>query len=319
MKIEGRIQAPGTGPFQPHPAPALPRYTPGETRPEWQFEDLNNYGRSLGIPVINAFVGVKIETPEGDVLIDTEMRSRSFVRNFYDYIFGAITSYIDPFVGANNASLSATSWGAGLLRLRATSSPLNTLALNYDTLPASLTRLKISLGGAGSTTSGIIAGSSAAVESFDSGDLSALIANGLGAGQLSYGAQAATTFSYNSQNKTATAVWARALTNSSGGLITVREVGVYWLIAFQAGGNQGTFLFVRDVLSPEVTVPNLAVITITYRTQLVYPDPVDAPMYDGPVGYWEAKGARLQWQRWQELQGWGGMGYVPQRPRYKPQ
>ena len=84
-------------------------------------------------------------------------------------------------------------------------------------------------------------------------------------------AQEAPVLSYDAGTKTLTDTMVRFMNNNSGGDITVREVG--YIVKMQTGTaySMSNFLFSRDVLTPEVLIPNAGQIRLQYTISLVYP------------------------------------------------
>lgn len=81
------------------------------------------------------------------------------------------------------------------------------------------------------------------------------IANGTGAGQMSYGVSQGTVPPTISGSVTSFTIQ-RSATNNSGSPIAVSEVGIYVYL----GGS--IFNFYRDLISPAQTVPNLQTLTV---------------------------------------------------------
>jgi hypothetical protein len=87
-----------------------------------------------------------------------------------------------------------------------------------------------------------------------------LIAHGVGAGQLDYGAHSRTAAQVVGSN--VDFVISRAFYNGSGGSITVNEIGIS-CATVDSGGNTRYFLIVRDVITP-VAVANAQTLTVQY-------------------------------------------------------
>ncbi len=122
----------------------------------------------------------------------------------------------------------------------------------------STTRCQVN-GPAGNTNYGIVAGTGINTVTMTDYALQTLIAHGTGAGQLSYGA--VSFGNPTTSGKTRYFEFQRALTNSSGGSITVNEIGVYIYPTSQAY----YYMYLRDVLGSGVQVDNGKVLTIKYR------------------------------------------------------
>jgi hypothetical protein len=96
------------------------------------------------------------------------------------------------------------------------------------------------------------------------------IANGVGAGQLSYIEQDPHVISYNPGTRVLTNTMVRYFNNNSGGDVNVNEVA---LVLNQPQGGQvyGKWMQSRDKLAATVTVPNTGQLKVTYTVQLAYP------------------------------------------------
>jgi hypothetical protein len=108
---------------------------------------------------------------------------------------------------------------------------------------------------AGDTSAGILVGTSDTPVSLDQYNLLGLIPHGIGAGQLSYGA---TTVEDLTTGSTYFFRIIRTFTNSSGGTITIREIGLFLKLTAQS------FMFARDVPTSPINVPNGSTLTIRY-------------------------------------------------------
>jgi hypothetical protein len=108
---------------------------------------------------------------------------------------------------------------------------------------------------AGDTSAGILLGTSDTPVTLAQYNLLSLIAHGTGSGQLSYGATVVedltidTTYYFRI---------IRTFTNNSGASITVREIGLFLKICSPG------FMFVRDVPTSPITIPNGSTLTLRY-------------------------------------------------------
>ncbi len=92
--------------------------------------------------------------------------------------------------------------------------------------------------------------------------LETIIAHGVWAGNLSYGATSVSAFQVVAGE--ARIIVSRPFTNLSGALITVREAGVY--VGTQDPANTTRFyLICRDLLSPAVDVPDTKTLSVDYK------------------------------------------------------
>jgi hypothetical protein len=117
--------------------------------------------------------------------------------------------------------------------------------------------------GAGDVTKGIVVGTGNTAYDHSQYLLVALIAHGTGSGQLSYGAEIPTPRAW------AVSKWTfskyRVLNNTSGGTITVKEVGIYGYNTLDAK----SFMMARDVLVTPVALPDSSSMKVTYSFELV--------------------------------------------------
>jgi hypothetical protein len=115
--------------------------------------------------------------------------------------------------------------------------------------------------GAGTTTYGIVVGSSDTPVTRDDYKLASQILHGSGTGQLMYGAM-----SFDAPTAYGTGYLFRAMrvfTNNSGADVTVKEIGLY----VNFGGYY--FCIARDVLTTPVTIPNGYSWTVRYNFYFV--------------------------------------------------
>jgi len=111
----------------------------------------------------------------------------------------------------------------------------------------------------GSGTYGMQVGTSATANTATQDLLNTLIANGAGAGQLSYGSMGMT---QPAGSAPCSYTFTRTLTNNSGGDITINEAGLV-LAGNDSGSAQRNYMIIRDVTGA-VTVVNTANTTGTY-------------------------------------------------------
>jgi hypothetical protein len=108
---------------------------------------------------------------------------------------------------------------------------------------------------AGETSAGILVGTSDAPVTLAQYNLQQLIAHGVSAGQLSYGA---TTVEDLTIDTTYFFRIIRTFTNNSGASITVREIGLF------LKPKEQSFMFARDVPASPITIPNGSTLTLRY-------------------------------------------------------
>lgn len=210
-------------------------------RTEREYRELERLANKLGVP-LPPKVMIKLESTLNGKLIDRfEGPAHSWVRNFYNSLFSTCIGY----------TLAGATYGEGYM----TNKTYNASVGNYAAFPT--------VAGAGDAVGGIVVGTGSGAESFESYDLSARVAHGASAGQLSYTAQNATTIAYTSGTKTWEATLLRIFNNNSGGSIIITEVGIMSQI--------GDALACRDLLGSSVTVANGGQLTVTYTISKVFP------------------------------------------------
>jgi hypothetical protein len=190
---------------------------------------------------------------QGKPIYKVEQKSHSFTRNYHNIC--ACNAIEVP------ETLAATYGATGL-------QPKSTGAV-----VAAGTTLGLLAGvgaGAGVVTTGIVAGTGTNAESIEDYVLQTPIAHGVGANQLSYGAE---TVSLTYLAKVWTSVFSRLLTNSSGGAITIREIGMY-KGAFQSTiilATSAIYCLIRDTSDVNIAVANGGNTTITYTMTYTFP------------------------------------------------
>jgi hypothetical protein len=115
-----------------------------------------------------------------------------------------------------------------------------------------------------------VVGSGNTAEDFNGHVLATPIAEGSGSGQLNYSAHLSNVKTWDAGMKTWSVAIARYMNNNSGGNITIREVAQY-----TRGMIYRTFptlMVARDVLDPEVVLPNSGQLKVTYTISLTYPE-----------------------------------------------
>jgi hypothetical protein len=225
---------------------------------EKEYQKLSKMGQSLGVIIPECFLEIEVKLTSGEVCSHYKQRSHSWVRNAYNLMMTQL--------GAINAS--DVTFGAGLMSEKKVDSGILGMAnqmvldqpLNVETDP---TGYRSASGNAGY---GIVVGSSIQAESFENSILITPIANGVGAGQLSYNLAEVPVKSYDVPSLTYSVAHVRYINNNSGGNVLVNEVA---LIA--RGVSYGPFLMSRDHLLATVTIPSTGQLKVTYTISLVYP------------------------------------------------
>lgn len=191
----------------------------------------------------------------------TQTISGNFVRNYYNLL-------ASQGLFLTNAS-GGGSFGAGKLPLKGVDA-----AAKYDNSSAvALSYMLDNTQMAGTDDSynpGIRVGTGDTTWSFDDYDLAATMAKGTGAGQMTYDADSAPSFAYDSGTKKYTATRIRDFRNLSGGSITVKEVGFYSSVIYKPSTSY-YFLLDRTVLTSPIAVADDKKITVTYTFEMTFP------------------------------------------------
>lgn len=224
---------------------------------EAKYSRLSALGKELKVPTFGAFLQMEV-IKDGKVLHAHKQRSHSWNRNAYNWFLcqaALVTQY-------------GSSFADGYLTVKNTSGTVKnsgTYALGWTRLPSAPPYEAA----VGNDNQGILAGSGSDAESFDGYALGSKIANGTGAGQLSYQG-CSISRNWDSPSTTFEAVWTRFLNNNSGGSIDVNEVGlVAYLYCFD---NQDYIMVCRDLLDSTIAVPDTGQMKVTYTIELVYPE-----------------------------------------------
>lgn len=114
--------------------------------------------------------------------------------------------------------------------------------------------------GLGVDAQGIVAGTDATAVLGTDFNMAALIAEGTGAGQMAYSAGVIGNVVVGATS--ATIAISRSISNSSGGTITVREVGI------RCRNNVTDFQLIRDVLSVAEVVADGQILTVVYTIRI---------------------------------------------------
>lgn len=217
---------------------------------EEKFAALRKLGVELSVPVPEVFVSRKIENPGCEAIIK-DGRSHTWVRNFYNLIYALSFGSSTP----DPAFTAAGSYGAGSLIV-------NNISGN-GAAPNNGTRLPyINTSTGAIANGGIWIGTGDASYNFEDYALAAIIVNGTGTGQMSYGAMAHQVPVYTSGTKEWAQEIKRVFNNNSAAAIGVKEVGL--------GGYFSTML-ARDVLGSTDTINVGGQYTVTYTVKLTFP------------------------------------------------
>jgi len=227
------------------------------------YEELRRLGQRLHIPAPEAFWEIEVRDRSGQIIQRFKQRSHSWVRNAYNMMFCYLAG----------KDLSNGSFGAGYLSLKDTGN-----GIRYGGGPVCLSQGSsvdsTSMGyrgPAGNDAYGILVGSGTNPEDFESYALHIKIANGTGAGQLTYVQSETHAISWNPGTLTMKNELARYFNNNSGADVSVNEVALA-LRGYGPGGSVPYhYLTARDLLVATVIVPNTGQLKVTYTVQLTYP------------------------------------------------
>ena len=227
------------------------------------YEELRKLGQRLHIPAPEAFWEIEVRDKSGQIIQRFKQRSHSWVRNAYNMMFCYLAG----------KDLSNGSFGAGYLSLKDTGG-----AVQYGSGPVCLSQNSsvdsTSMGyrgPAGNDAYGILVGSGTNPEDFESYALHVKIANGTGAGQLTYVQSEGHAVTWNPGMLTMKNDLARYFNNNSGADVSVDEVALA-LRGYRPGsGVPYHYITTRDLLVSTVTVPNTGQLKVTYTEQLSYP------------------------------------------------
>jgi len=184
---------------------------------EARYEKLRKLGQELHIPISETFWELEVRDKDGEVIQSLRQRSHSWVRNAYNHMFSQLA--------VKNGS--SGTFGPGYLNVKDTSG-----TVRYATGPIGNSNADLDgttygcRGPAGDDSWGIQVGSGTNPESFEDYMLQTRIANGVGAGQLSYIEQDPHRITYDPGTRVLANAMVRYFNNNSGGDIDVNEVGL---------------------------------------------------------------------------------------------
>jgi hypothetical protein len=201
----------------------------------------------MGHP-LEAYLEIEVRDTNGKLLTFRKTKAKSLLAPFLGLVKGQLATSFGSTANAGNSTL---------LDISGATRTYPATVSNYSTY-----FLMTSNAGPGDSSYGLVVGSSDAPNAVNQYVMGAIIPNGTGANQLSYGTQ---TFE-NIQNPSGTNYWffriIRTFTNNSTSSITVKEIGLM-VCAYDSGLAARYFLIARDVISP-VTVPSGATLTVRY-------------------------------------------------------
>lgn len=204
-------------------------------------------------PPPKTFINMKVHDANGNLTLDMDMPSRSWVRNAYIGFLGrAVKTSTFPGSSYEAGSGSPKDIG-GIIRTHG--------YIGGSYAPPELVNTSAN------NSYGIVVGSGSDAESFDSFKLSSIIASGTGSGQLSYAAMSGGVATYESGTKKWSVVHTRVFNNNGGAEVSVNEVGLYGYVV----SVPVTFMLCRDLLPAPVVVNSAAQLTVTYTIEMTFP------------------------------------------------
>lgn len=227
------------------------------------YDHLKRLGRKLHIPTPEAFWELEVRNQNGEVVQHLKQRSHSWVRNAYNLLFATLAG----------KDLDDNIFGPGKLNLKDTGNVVrfgdaNTVCYYYNSSDEAGWGYR---GPAGSHAYGILVGEGTNPEDFESYYLHTLIANGTGAGQLSYVQSEPHSITWTAGTLTLQNDLVRYFNNNSGADIDVTEVALVRHEYLPRAHTDAYYMMARDLLASTVTVPDTGQLKVTYTIQLTYP------------------------------------------------
>ena len=228
---------------------------------ENKYRQLRRLGQELKIPTFEAFLELEVRDGSGRTVHYHRQRSHSWVRNAYNHMFCQLAG--------KNANYGT--FGPGYLNVKDTGGALRQAVAPIGQSDADIDGTTYGYRGpAGNDTWGIQVGVGTNAESFEDYQLQTKIANGVGAGQISYIEQDSHVIAYVVGTKVLSNTQVRYFNNNSGNDVNVNEVALV-VNQPQGGTVYGKWLQSRDKLASTITVPNTGQLKVTYTIQLTYP------------------------------------------------
>lgn len=227
---------------------------------EEQYQQLRKLGQALNFPVFEVHLELEVRAQDGKVLFRHRQRSHSWTRNAYNWLFSQL--------GGKNGS--DTTFGAGKVSAKDTGGTVRYGDSPYGWFYQYGLDTYGYVGGAGDDSYGIWVGSGTTAESFEDYELATQIANGTGAGQLSYIAGETPVATWTPGTLTFAVEHARYFNNNSGGVVTVNEVALVARLHLEPHTPKS--LVSRDKLASGINIPDTGQLKVTYTIQLIYPE-----------------------------------------------
>ena len=236
-----------------------------------EIRDIQETQKKLHLPISPlAFIDLEVLNNNGVIKQKYSDRSKSWVRNMYNFITGV-------HLGVGPGNMGGTTYGEGTLVMRSiTGSNINTANSSVISARDSQTgvnRFRHFRGDTGSVTMGIVLGSSDKEEDFDDFKLDTLIGHGSGSGQLVYNSMPSMVPLWSSLERKMICHVTRVFTNSSGGLVSVKEMGIYCSVYTGIANQtiQSQIMISRDKLSSIVEVGSGETLNVRYSIEIPFP------------------------------------------------
>lgn len=234
-------------------------FKPGEKKPEELYDELDRLGTRLKIPILQTHVSLVSKDKEGKVVQTYDDRSRSWLRNFWNY-------YFSTFAFVKASSLSAL-FQEGRLHMKNNQGTISHIVVNTASLVTGVGDVRYKAN-AGDLSRGIIVGTGSAAESFEDYLLDSVCGEGTGTNQFNYQTVGSAIETYSSGSKVWTAVLSRQLNNNSASTIGINEMG---LMGFTHNNGSYPYLFCRDKLGATVNVLAAGLVTASYVFTMTFP------------------------------------------------
>ena len=234
---------------------------------EKKYRELSRLGKVLGVPIPECFLEMEIVLPNGKVLHRHKQRSHSWNRNAYNMVACVMLCLDadDAVYGAGNLNFKNTS-----NTIRSGAAPMiNGQGKSGGNLASSETICYMAPSATHSY--GIQVGTGNSDEDFEGCSLETLIANGTGAGQMSYGEMQPHVMAYDAGTLTLSCTLRRYINNNSSGSIFVGEVALTSRTVDLTYNSLSNVMLCRDKLNPVLEIPGAGQLKVTYTIALVHP------------------------------------------------
>ncbi len=238
-----------------------PAWAYDRAKEDAQWAELKDNCKELGVPAPpEIHINFEVKDKDGNVIFVDRQRGHSWTRNFYNYLFGICTG----------SYKSGTTFEAGALTGKRTNATIESIT-NYSCGNNNNQNAGL-ISNAAANTWGIVVGTDATAFSAEHHSLQTVVASGNSAGQLAYSTMVGQPSVYDPSAGAEkwTGHLVRVFNNNSGGSIVLAEVGIYFYGGLYTNGTTNSYLIERSVLSPTVTVPDSAQLTITYEISMSF-------------------------------------------------